>query len=257
MLSSRRVLTLLIASCAVAAVAMPVVALAHGGGGPQRRFGHPQSGPKQVCRKVGVSLSGSAHSGLPGDGHGSLTEPQVQALQAACDKLAPAYATELSTDGVALSSLHQAIEAALAHLTGVCPLSGRHGGHHEAGPTGPTGATGATGSTGSTGAMGSTACMEARKASSAAVTAAEQSFRQTTNEARKTFAPALKEFEVTVDATLGSGLRHPHHHGRHGGNGSTGASGSTAATGDSGATGVTGHEPPRDHGGPGPGSHDR
>ena len=96
MLSSRRVLTLLGTCCAMAAVAMPVVALAHGGGG--RQSARSLRGPERTCGEVGVSLGRGPHGGPYGNGHSSLSEAQVTALQTACNNLASAYATERGAD---------------------------------------------------------------------------------------------------------------------------------------------------------------
>jgi hypothetical protein len=266
MLSTRRVLLLLVTSCVAAAVALPVVALAHdgGGGGGGHRFTRSPAGAKQACRKVGVFLDGAAHgahSGLPRTAGSSLTETQAQELQAACNKLAGAYAVERTADHGARMTEHQALAAAIAQLNSVCPL--RLHGHHEgdlSGPTGPTGPTGPSGPTGSSGATGLTsACVQARQTFAAALGAALSTFRQADDEARKAFQAALDEFEVTLNATLGSDFGHHHHHGHHhgrlggtGASGPTGSTGSTGATGSTGSTGPGGVEPGHEHGGSGP-----
>ncbi len=116
MLSSRRVLTLLGMSCAVAAVAMPVVAAAHDGGSGGRRSAHSLSGPKRICWKVGVSLSGNSHSARHSSSIANLTEAQVQELRSACTELATAYGVERSADRAAFIANAQALAPALAQL---------------------------------------------------------------------------------------------------------------------------------------------
>jgi len=169
MLSSRRVLALLVASCAVAAVTMPVVALAHGGSGG-RRSGRSHGNPAQICRQVGVSLSGSSRAPRY-DGQNGLTEAQLQEVKIACTKLAAAYATERSAVGPALSAEQQALVAAFTQLNGVCPRS-FHRPPHGSGPTGASGVTGPTGTTGVTATPGATAAGTTTDAGSATAAAA-------------------------------------------------------------------------------------
>ncbi len=234
MLSSRRVLTLLGASCVVAAAAMPVVAAAHDGGGGGRRSAHSLRGPKQICRKVGVSLNGGTHGAQPGSSYSALTETQIQELTTACNKLRAASATERLADSAALETYQQSLEPQLAELASACP---RWHGHHGHGGTGSTGATGPTGSTGTTGP--STACQEARSALNAKVKANWPAYRQKRDEAETTFAAAVTEFEETVKTLLGPGsFGHRHHHHRMGAPG--GPTGPTGPTGSSGPTGPTG-----------------
>src|SRR5271167_1501476 len=151
MVSSHRVLALFGTCCAVAAVATPVVALAHSGRGGDHRSGPKPSGPEQTCKEVGVSLNGHARGGLHAYGLGGLSAEQVKALETACNKLASAYATERSADSAAFKTEQQALETALTQLNKVCPRSHRHHRHHQRGlaarhhrsdPTGPTGLTG-------------------------------------------------------------------------------------------------------------------
>jgi hypothetical protein len=270
MLSLRRVMILLGVCCA--AVAVPVVALAHGGGGGSRhhaRASHARaaSRARQICRQVGVSLSGRSDGALHGGYPNGLTEAQVQALQAACNKLAAAYTTERSADSTALMTRQQAIEAARTQLRSVCPRRRHrrhHRRHHGIGPTGPTGPTGPIYSipTGPTGPIGSShACKEARKTYEAAVGAADSAYLQATGEAAKTFNAALTEFEATAQTILGSGALHHRHH-RGGPTGPTGASGPTGPiwrhhhwpvgpTGRTGPTGPTGATGPTGPTGPG------
>src|SRR5262245_34496297 len=115
MLASRRVLSLLGACGALAAAAMPVVALAHGGAKARRVHGHDSQGqdnggglgrlnPKRICREVGVSLSGRPIGGHHEFGHTPFDETQVKELQADCNTLAAAFATERSEVGAALQT---------------------------------------------------------------------------------------------------------------------------------------------------------
>jgi hypothetical protein len=249
MLSSHRVLTLLAASGAVAAVAMPVAALAHGGGGG-RRSAQSLSAPKRICSKVGVPLDGSSHGGTHangygyGYGYGSLTETQVAALKTACEKLAPGYVAEHSADMAALNANQAALEPELAQLNTACPRWHGHDRRHGSGATGSTGATGATGSTGPVGESPPTvACEEARNAFDAKVKETEPKYRQAENVAATVFDVALTEFEETVKATVGSGFTQGRHHHHHHGTGSTGSTGSTGANGPTLPTGPTGPGP--------------
>lgn len=257
MLSSRRVLTLLGACCAVAAVATPVVALAHGGRGGERKASGWLSGAEQTCGEVGISLNGHSYSGLHNDGLSYLSQAQIQALETACNKLGPAYAAERSADSAASAAWQQALAAALTQLNKVCPQWHHHHGHHWGGPTGPTGDGGLTGPTGATGP--STACKEARKTYDAAIKAADKAYRQASNTTAKTFDAALTEFETAVEPLLGSDSIHHHHHwptgatGPTGPTGPTGATGPTGGTGPTGATGMTG--PWQRYGGSGPWPH--
>jgi hypothetical protein len=252
--SLRRILIPLAACCVVGAVAIPVVALAHGGGG--RRGPHDArsaSRSRQLCREVGVPLSGrTGHAGR-GAGYG-LSEAQIQALQSACNTLASAYTTERSALDAAATTRLQAVEAARTQLLGVCPVPRRHrrGRHHHRGfPTGPTGASGPTGPSGATGPTGpiyviTPACKEARKTYRAAIWAADKAFRQASEEAAQTLDTALAAFEATAQSVLGSGSWQRHHHGS-GPTGPTGVTGPTwprrhhhEPTGPTGATGPTG-----------------
>jgi hypothetical protein len=264
MLSSRRVLTLLGASGAVAAVAMPVVALAHQSGGGGRGSAHSLSTPKQICRMVGVPLNGNSHSARHANDSASLTETQVQEMKTACAKLAAAYAVERSAEKAAFTANQQALEPELAQLNSACPRRHDHG-HHGHGGTGSTGSTGATGDTGATGSTGATtssdsgssgstgatgpttACQVARTAFEAKVRATRPAYKQAKTEIRTAFETALTEFNATASATLGPDFAHGHHHHHHhertppgGSTGSTGATGSTGSTGSTGATGATG-----------------
>lgn len=241
MLSSRRVLTLLGASCAVAVVAMPVLAVAHDGGSGGRRSAHSLSGPKRICKKLGVSLNGSSHSARHSNGFSSLTEMQVQELKTACNKLAGAYAIKRSAETAAFNANQQALEPELSRLNAACPRWHRHDRRHGSdrtgatGPTGPTGETGATGSahasdsTGSTGATSPTvACEQARTAFDAKVRATRASYRQAKTAAATAFDAALTEFQATVTTTLGADFTHGrHHHRMIPPDGSTGSTGST------------------------------
>ena len=255
--SLRRILIPLAACCAVGAVAIPVVALAHGGGrrgGP--RSARSASRARQLCREVGVSLGGRV--GHPGRGAGyGLSEAQVQALQTDCNTLASAYTTERSALSAAAATRRQAVQAASSQLLSVCPLPRwrhrRHRHHHGFGPTGPTGATGPTGPI----YVITPACKEARKTYDAAVRAAEEAFWQARAQAAQQFDTALSEFDTAVQSLLGPGSGH-HHHG-------TGLTGPTGTTGPNwprghrhertGTTGPTGAAGPTGATGPtGPGS---
>src|SRR5271168_1428160 len=139
MLSSRRVLPLLLSTCAVAAVVMPVVALAHGSGGGGRRSTRSLTRAERLCGELGVFVNGRSHGDyLVGARHTQLNETQVQELTSACQKLASAYAIQRTAEGAPLNAEHQALKAALIQLDGVCPA---WPGHHGDG-SGPTGATG-------------------------------------------------------------------------------------------------------------------
>jgi hypothetical protein len=258
--SLRRILIPLAVCCAVGVVAIPVVALAHGGGGRGGRGGprsaRSASRARQLCREVGVPLDGrTGHAGR-GAGYG-LSEAQIQALQSACNTLAAAYTTERSVLDTAATTRRQAVEAAHAQLLSVCPVPRRHRRrhHHHRGfpPTGPTGASGPTGPSGTTGPTGpiyviTPPCKEARKTYRAAILAADKVFWQASEEAAQTLDAALAAFEATAQSTLGSGSWQRHHHGS--GSGPTGPTGVTGPiwprrhhhepTGPTGATGPTG-----------------
>ena len=267
MLSLRRILIPLAACCAVGAVAIPVVALAHGGGG--RRGPHSArsaSRARQLCREVGVPLGGRVGRPRRGAGYG-LSEAQVQALQGACNTLASAYTTERGALSAAATTRRQAVEAARSQLLSVCPLPRwrhRWHRHHHRGfgpPTGPTGATGPTGPI----SVITPACKEAWKAYDAATRAADKSFRQTAVEAAQKFETALSEFDAAVQSVLGSSSWwHRHGAGPTGPTGSTGPSwphghrhertGATGPTGAAGPTGATGPTGPGSWQGQGNGS---
>ncbi len=260
MLSSHRVLTVLAASGAVAALAMPVVAIAHDGGGGGRGPSRSLSGAKRICREVGEPLGGASHSGLHDNGYGSLTETQVTELKTACAKLASAYKIEREEDLAAFKANQLALGPELAQLNAACP--GRHDHwHHGRDTSGATGATGSTGSTGSTGATGvvnetvpapTIACEEARSK----VKETKATYRQARKAAATKFDPVLTEFEATVKAILGPDPAYGHHHHHRGGTtgptGWSGSTGSTGSTGTTGSTGATGPTLPTGPGGPGP-----
>ena len=210
---------------AVTAVAMPVVAVAHGGGDGAGRSAHSLSGAKRLCRQVGVPLNGSSHSARHANSDSNLTETQVQELQTACTKLAAAYAIERAADNAAFAANQQALEPELSQMIAACPRWHRHDRHHGSGTTGPSGPTGATGATGSagataaddstgpTGATGpSAACEQARSALEAKVRATRASYRQAKTAAATAFDAALTEFDATVQATVGADFLHGHHH---------------------------------------------
>jgi len=255
MLSSHRVLTLLAASGAAAAVAIPAVALAHdgtgGGGRAGRRSAHSLSSPNRICGKVGVPLNGSSR-GLHANGFGNLTDTQVTELKAACSKLVTAYGKERGADEAA----QQLLEPELSQLNAACPRWHGRDRRHWTGATGATGSTGSPGSSGSTGSTGatgpSTACQEARSAFDAKLTAVGATYRQHKKEAATELATALTEFEGTVEATLGPDFRHGHRHHRSGSTGSTGSTGATGATGSTGSSGSSGPTLPTGPTGPGP-----
>jgi hypothetical protein len=267
MLSSRRVLTLLGASGAVAAVAMPVVALAHQGGGGGRGSAHSLSAPKQICRMVGVPLNGNSHSARHANSSASLTEMQVQEMNTACAKLAAAYAVERSAAKAVFTANQQALEPELAQLNSACPRPHHHHGHHGHGGTGSTGSTGATGDSGATGSTGAsasgdsgssgstgatgptTACQQARTAFEAKMTATRPAYRHAETEIRTAFETALTEFNATASATLGPDFSYGHHH--HERTPPGGSTGSTGSTGATGSTAVTGPALPTETG-PGP-----
>ncbi len=253
MLSSHRVLTMLAASGAIAAVAIPAVAVAHdggrGGGGGRRRSAHSPSGPGRICREVGAPLKGVSQDGLHANGFANLTETQVTELTATCGKLATAYGELHKADEAAA----QLLEPELSQLNAACPRWHGPDRRNWTGATGSTGSTGATGSTGSTGATGSTAstgasgpssvCEQARSAFDAKLSAVGGTYRQGERQAATNFDTALAEFEATVKAILGPDFEHGHRHHRGGSTGSTGwtgASGPTGSTGSTGATGSTG-----------------
>src|SRR5271168_1930926 len=99
MLSSRRVLPLLLSTCAVAAVAMPVVALAHGSGGGGRRSIRSLTRAERLCGELGVFVNGRSHGDRPlSAGRTQLNATQLQELTSACQKLASAYASERTTE---------------------------------------------------------------------------------------------------------------------------------------------------------------
>jgi hypothetical protein len=257
--SSRRMLTVLGACVAVAAISVPVVALAHGGGASRRKYALAASHARQICRQAGVSLSGQS-SDHHGRGHGGLSEAQVQALQTACDKLAAVYTTQRAADSAAFKTWRETVEAARAQLNSVCPPPRRrhhHHRHHGTGATGPTGPSGITGPTGPTGS--SAACREALKVYATAVKAASKIYRQAISTATSTLDTALEEFDTTVETVLGSGSMHHHrgtfptgptgpsgyehghrhHYGPEGPTTPTGPTGPSGATGPSGTTGPT------------------
>jgi hypothetical protein len=168
MLSLRRILIPLGLCCAVAAVAVPVVALAHGGRDhPPRDLTRISAHrAEQICARVGVALGFSGRaSDWRGRNHfrrdhfdgGRLSETQVQELQAACNKLAAALGEfDTTVQGIVGSGFahHPPVGSGPTGATGP---TGPFGGHHHppkcgGGPTGPTGPTGATGPTGPTGA---------------------------------------------------------------------------------------------------------
>ena len=236
MLSSHRALTLVAASGAVAAVAMPVAALAHGDRGGRRRSAHSLSGPKRICRQVGVPLTASSHGDLHANGYGRLTATQIEDLQTACNQLAEAYTTEHNEDTTAFTAL----EPELSQLNAACPRSHGHHGHHGHHGSATTGSTGSTGPSGTTGvvaeALPSAACEEARNA----FRAADETYRLKRKEAASAFDKALATFDETVTATLGTDVAHGHHHRRSGSTGSTGWTGPSGWSGPSGSSGSTG-----------------
>jgi hypothetical protein len=258
MLSSRRVLSLLAACGALAAIGTPVVAFAHGGDKGRGVHGQDIRGqdnghgfgrvyrPQRICRKVGVSLSGRPISGLHEFGHGRFSQAQIKELQAACAKLAEAFKTERGAISAPAVKKQEAIEKAIKALPEGCPprhrLNHRHrdlGQTDATGAPGATGATGSTGSTGSTGATGATgpsrtACKEARKALREAVEKADKKFREEVGPAVEALERALKEFDEKVRPILQSVRHHPT-----GPTGMTGATGSRPA-GTSGSTGTSG-----------------
>ncbi|HVR05421.1 MAG TPA: hypothetical protein VMS02_05220 [Solirubrobacteraceae bacterium] len=141
----------------MAAVAVPVVALAQGGGDAPRPYVAHLSAKRaeRICAEVGVSLGKRIHGRFRRnhvDG-GWLSETQVQELQAACEKLATAL-------GEFDASMQSILGSGPPHHpvggpTGPTGPTGPFGGHHHQppceGPTGPAGPTGPTGATGPTG----------------------------------------------------------------------------------------------------------
>jgi hypothetical protein len=254
MLSSRRVLSLLAACGALAAIGTPVVAFAHGGDNGRavhgrdiqaqddgHGFGRLYS-PERICRKVGVSLSGRPIRGLHEFGHSRFSQAQIKELQAACAKLAEAFKTERGAVSAPAMKKQEAIEKAIKALPEGCPPRHRRDQRHrDFAPTGATGPTGSTGSTGATGATGPsrTACQEARKAFQEAVEKAGKKFREEVGPAVAALEKALKEFDEKVRPILQSVRHHPT--GATGMSGApTGTTGSTGKSGFSGAGGFTG-----------------
>jgi hypothetical protein len=186
----RRVLTVLALCCAAAATVLPA-ALAHSGG--SRGDGSGASRAQQICNEVGVPLGGHSIYGRLSLGSGkTLSEAQIQALQAACRKLASAYGVERGADEAATKTLQQAIEAANARLKSACPRAFRHH-HHDhrtGGPAGPI--------------YRIPVCKEARRAYEAAVRAAEEAFQHAREEAAQRPEVALEEFDATVQSVLPS-----------------------------------------------------
>jgi hypothetical protein len=270
MLASRRVLSVLGAFGALAAAATPVVALAHSGDKGRRVHGQDVQGqdnqdngngfgrrlhrPATICREVGVSLSGRPIGG-PHPGQNPFNATQIKELQADCNTLKAAFATERSEIGNAVMKRQQAIEAAIKKLPEGCPPQrhDRHD-HDHLGPIGATGATGASGATGSTGPTGSTgssgatgptgtACRQARKEFRAEVEKAHETFKKELANAAAALDTALMEFDKKVEPILQS-VRHHHQPmgptGPSGSTGTTGPGGETGATGTTGSTGKTG-----------------
>jgi hypothetical protein len=186
----RRVLTVLALCCAAAATVLPA-ALAHSGG--SRGDGSGVSRAQQICNEVGVPLGGqSIYGRLSHAGGKTLSGAQVQALQAACKKLASAFGVERGAEEAATKTLQQAIEAANARLKSACPRRHRRHRHyhHAGGPAGPI--------------YRIPGCKEARKAYEAAVRAAEEAFQHAREEATQGLEAALEEFDATVQSVLPS-----------------------------------------------------
>lgn len=183
----RRFLTVL-SLCCVALVALPVLATAHGGG--YRGDRHDPSRARQICAEVGAPLAeGSIYGHLGRAAHSTLSGAQMQALQAACTKLASAYTTERGADEAAGNALRSAIQTARGQLQSSCPRGFRH--HHRDGG-------------GSLYRIPSP-CEEARKTYDAAVAAAEKTFQQAHEEAAQKLQAALEEFEATAQSVLPAG----------------------------------------------------
>ena len=245
MISLRRISISVGACCLLAAVIVPVVALAHGGAGG--RHGHARVSAFRWDRHV-RRLCGPAAVGLSGGGHGfghyrrvlpayrDLSETQQHELQSACEKLAAAYKTERGAVRSAAKTWHETVQAARATLEGACPR-----------PLYPIGPSGASGPTGPTGLGGpSQACKEARHAYREALRAADKTYREAASGARTAFGKALEEFDATVKAILAAATgRHHHHH-----------VGTTGPTGPVGLGGHRhGHQPWSQPGGPPPAHH--
>jgi hypothetical protein len=198
-----RMLISLAACCAAAAMAIPTVAIARDGGVLARsqsaRFTGP--GDPQICPKIG-SLVLDARSRFDRRAGDGLGEAQLQALQAACNKLAAAFEAERNADVAAGAAYQAAIAAARGQLSRACPQ-----------PSGPRRFDYATDRdftiepADSTGPIYKipTPCEEARKAYDEAVDAADDALQQAREEAAQEFQTALEEFEATVQSVLGRG----------------------------------------------------
>lgn len=221
MLVRHRVMIVSAICCALAATAVPSVALAHGGGG---RYGYRvrlQNRAQRLCVEAGVPLNGQKRG--EGRGPSGLSEAQVKELKTACEKLAAAYAAQRKADEAASKTFGEARTSDRTKLNGACPALTEH---HERGAGEPIEL--------------SAACKEALKSYGTAVREAEKACRKALDEAGKTFATALSEFETAVKPVLTAletaAREHRHHHGE----GSSGEGSGPSGRGQAGPAGWPG-----------------
>ncbi len=241
-----------------ALVAVPMVALAHGGSGSDRSsssatasisqlggFGFGSiARDQQLCRTAsslqGSTAAASRFHGFPGfPGFGSprrrgpgsqLTPTQIQQIQTACAALKTAELAYLSAERSALTTYVSTVRQARRAVFAACVPQGS---------TGPAGTTGPTGPS-----APSPACKAALHTYRVTVHAAKHTYGQAIRAARQALDAALQAFA----AAIANALRPPGPTGPTGPTtgptgpttGTTAATGPTGVTGNTGPTGITG-----------------